>query len=67
MIQSALGKWLLMEKDIKIREDDMEISDEDNKITSYIETWFDVDKRFGTSTYGTDDYINLYVVYDSSI
>jgi len=62
MYQPIEGKWLLTEDDIKIREDDLEIEDE--KISAYIESWFDVDQRFGTSTRNTDDYINLHAEYD---
>jgi len=28
-----------------------------------VAAWFDVDARFGTETYGTDDYINVYANY----
>ena len=63
MIQSDSGKWLLTDEDIKIRRDDLEMG-LDEKITAYIETWFDVDKRFGTATDNSDDYINMYAEYD---
>ena len=37
---------------------------EGEKINAYIDTYFDVDKRFGLHTKGTDSYINLYADYD---
>lgn len=35
----------------------------DDHINAYLAAWFDVDKRFKTETYGTDEYINLYADY----
>ena len=45
---------------------DMEIDcDIGEWITVYIETWFDVDKKFGTNTRSNDDWwINLYARYN---
>jgi hypothetical protein len=42
---------------------DPELMIEDGYINAYIGTWFDVDERFGTHTYGTDDYVNFYADY----
>jgi hypothetical protein len=66
------GKHILTADDIRIRNDDIEI--EHNgficedwlgtiNVAAHIETWFDVDARFGTETYDTDDYINVYIYY----
>ena len=63
MIQDKDGRWLLEENDLGIGPDDMLIDDSWNTISTYLETWFDVDKRFGTSTRDSDDYINLYAIY----
>jgi hypothetical protein len=63
MIQDKNEKWRLTAEDIRINHDDMFIESENNCISAYIETWFDVDDRFGTATYGTNDYINLYAEY----
>ena len=30
----------------------------------YLQTWFDVDTRFGMNTHGTDDSVDLYVCYN---
>lgn len=36
-----------------------------NKVLVYLETWFDVDKKFGTKTASDDSaWINLYAEYD---
>jgi len=45
---------------------DMEVDcDIGQEITAYIETWFDVDKKFGTDTAADDDkWLNLYAKYD---
>lgn len=45
---------------------DMEVDcDIGNQITCYLETWFDVDKKFGTNTAADDDkWLNLYAKYD---
>ena len=45
---------------------DMEVDcDIGQEITAYIETWFDVDKKFGTNTAADDDkWLNLYAKYD---
>lgn len=64
MIQNIHGRWLITEEDIKIGQDDMLIDDDYSVIDTYLETWFDVDLRFGTNTHDTDDFINFYVSYD---
>lgn len=44
---------------------DFEIDDDQRIITAYIETWFDVDKKFGTDTNGDDNaWVNLYADYN---
>ncbi len=55
----------LERKDISI-DRDMEIDAEDaTEITVYIETWFDVDKKFGINTADDDDvWLNLYAKYN---
>ena len=60
------GRWLLTEDDIRFAPDDMlvEVDDGIANVQVYLETWFDVDLRFGTKIYGTDDYINLYAIYE---
>ena len=65
MIQDYYGKWLLTWTDIEIREGDIDIDVEDGQVvvTAYIETWFDVDLRLDTRTYGADHYVNLYCKY----
>ena len=42
---------------------DPELLIEDGYINAYVETWFDVDARFGTETADTADWINLYADY----
>ena len=39
---------------------------EGEKINAYVDTYFDVDKRFGLQINGTDAYINLYADYDTA-
>ena len=75
MIQNEKGKWLITKGDILIDEDDMLIEDifidEDSEdsvdkyyINVYVQAWFDVDLRFGTSTHeNEEDYVNFYVLY----
>ena len=65
MIQDYYGKWLLTWTDIEIKERDIHIDVEDGQVvvTANIETWFDVDLRLDTRTYGADHYINLYCKY----
>lgn len=55
----------LERKDISI-DRDMDIDAEDaTEITVYIETWFDVDKKFGINTVDDDDvWLNLYAKYN---
>jgi len=51
----------------RLNKDNIRINDEliiiDDHVNAAIETWFDVDERLGTATYGTADYINLYADY----
>lgn len=55
----------LERKDIAV-DRDMDVDGEDaTEITAYIETWFDVDKKFGTSTKDDDDvWLNVYAKYN---
>jgi hypothetical protein len=55
--ENAEQKYLITKENIQISD---ELIIEDDHINASIKAWFDVDERFGTSTYGTDDYINLY-------
>jgi hypothetical protein len=68
------GKHILTADDIRIRPDDIEIkhngcncADVDFLngviVTAEVETWFDVDARFGIRTFDTDDYITVLVNY----
>ena len=34
------------------------------EITAYVETWFDVDKKFGTDTSDEDVWLNMYAMYN---
>ena len=51
----------LMTADNLTVDDDLIINED--HVNAYLSAWFDVDKRFGTKTYGTDAYINLYADY----
>jgi len=62
MLQNKKGRWILQEGDIRIGPDDMQIDDW-KTISTYLETWFDVDKRFGTFTRRFADYVNFYAIY----
>ena len=42
---------------------DGELLVEDDYVNALISAWLVVDGRFGTETYGTDDYINIYANY----
>ncbi|HCA28211.1 MAG TPA: hypothetical protein DEP23_00795 [Ruminococcaceae bacterium] len=55
----------LTRSDIAI-DGDMEIDcDIGQIVTAYVETWFDVDKKFGTHTADDDDvWLNLYAKYN---
>lgn len=55
----------LERQDIAI-DSDMEVDcDIGRQITCYVETWFDVDKKFGTDTASDDDkWLNLYAKYN---
>ena len=55
----------LERKDIII-DKDMEVDcDEGTQITVYIETWFDVDKKFNVHTNGDEGtWLNMYAKYD---
>lgn len=55
----------LERKDIVV-DADMEVDSEiGQEITAYLETWFDVDKKFGTDTASDDDkWLNLYAKYN---
>lgn len=53
-------------RDMLVVDRDMEVDyDIGHQITCYLETWFDVDKKFGTDTAADDDkWLNLYAKYD---
>lgn len=55
----------LERKDIVV-DRDMEVDGEiGQEISAYLETWFDVDKKFGTDTASDDDkWLNLYAKYN---
>lgn len=55
----------LTREDIMI-ESDMELADDnENQIVVYVETWFDVDRKFGLHTRDeAETWINLYARYD---
>jgi hypothetical protein len=50
----------LSREDIAI---DRELTVEEKGITAYIETWFDVDEKFGVTTKDSDTTVNFYAVY----
>ena len=52
-------------KDIVV-DRDMDVDCENaTEITAYLETWFDVDKKFGTNTKADDDvWLNMYAKYN---
>lgn len=49
--------------DLKI-DTDIDFECSEKGVTVYIETWFDVDHKFKTETYTTDDTVNFYVTYN---
>lgn len=55
----------LERSDIRVG-DDMQVDcDIGQEITAYLETWFDVDKKFGTDTASDDNkWLNLYAKYN---
>lgn len=57
--------YLTLEKsDLEIHED-LEFGDDPRYMTAYIETHFDVDKKFGLNTAGDDGaWVNLYAMYN---
>jgi len=57
------GRYLITEDNISINSDCDELILMDDYINAYVATWFDVDKRFGTQTNDSDDYINVYANY----
>ena len=53
----------LERKDICVR--DMELEDSGHAISAYIETWFDVDKKFHVDTASSDGtWLNMYAILD---
>ena len=56
----ATERYLLTADNIRI---DRELHFAEDHINAYIETWFDVDRRFDINTYGTPNYINVYANY----
>lgn len=57
---SNLGQEVMTRDNLFV---DSELIIIDDHINAYLGAWFDVDKRFKTETYGTDEYINLYADY----
>lgn len=54
----------LTRDDIAI-DNDLEVDCETGQeITAYVETWFDVDKKFGTDTSDEDVWLNMYAMYN---
>ena len=54
----------LERKDIEI-DPDIEVSDDGLSVLASIETWFDVDRKFGTRTAGDDGaWVNMYAEFD---
>lgn len=52
-------------KDMMKVDSDFSINDDSTIITAYIETWFDVDEKFGTDVNKDDDaWINFYANYN---
>jgi hypothetical protein len=56
----AEGRTLVTKENIEI---DRELFIEDDHINAYVAAWFDVDARFGTATYDTASYVNVYANY----
>lgn len=55
----------LERSDIKVDHDMQVDCDIGQEITAYLETWFDVDRKFGTDTASDDDkWLNLYAKYN---
>ena len=55
----------LERSDIKVDHDMQVDCDIGQEITAYLETWFDVDRKFGTDTALDDDkWLNLYAKYN---
>lgn len=52
----------LTKNNIAVR--DIEINEEGTGVSAYIETWFDVDKKFGTQVANEEDtWVNFYAEY----
>ena len=54
------------ERKDRVVDRDMDVDCENaTEITAYLETWFDVDKKFGTNTKSDDDvWLNMYAKYN---
>lgn len=50
--------------DFNLNREDMDISHDNRFLTAYIETWFDVDKKFGLNTKEYDVWVSLFCNYD---
>lgn len=54
----------LERSDIEV-DSDMDVSDDGQTITTYLETWFDVDKKFGLQIIDEDGtWLNMYARYN---
>lgn len=54
---------LELERNDLVINPDMEVDGGTKQILAYIETWFDVDAKFGTHTAEKDEWVNLYARY----
>lgn len=53
-------------RDDLVIDPDMEIDDDGCIVTAYVETWFDVDRKFGTHTVDdAETWINFYAKYNT--
>lgn len=53
------------QRDLNLNREDIDISDNQRYLTAYIETWFDVDKKFGLNTKQYDNvWVNLFCHYN---
>lgn len=61
---ASVPEWT--ERSIVVDPDIDVLNKEPNTVLAYIETWFDVDKKFGTNTGNEDNtWINLYAIYNA--
>lgn len=58
-----MNENLELERNDLVIDPDMEVDRETYRVSAYIETWFDVDAKFGTHTAEKDEWVNLYADY----